>query len=75
MRMIKPEDIDFDIFVDEETMTIQAIVDVYDAVPVVRCKDCKNSSDKTGISVLCKKLKLLIPGEWYCADGKRRKDV
>lgn len=44
-----------------------------DAVPVVRCKDCKHR----GIHIFNKKLsmpqsKKTVDDEWFCADGKRR---
>lgn len=75
MRMIKPEDIEFDIFVDEENMIIQATVDVHDAVPVVRCKDCKHSArERLGYS--CEmNYRLATNGNFYCADGERKENV
>ena len=54
-----------------------------DAVPVVRCKDCKYGESETNMfgddMVMCQnKLNpigyedLLMPPEFYCADGERR---
>ena len=46
-----------------------------DAVPVVRCKDCKHSYDSVGgrccahgVCVDC-----VVSDDFYCADGERRK--
>lgn len=45
-----------------------------DAVPVVRCKDCKHSWED--ISGLCCShgvcVDLNVPGDFYCAYGKRK---
>lgn len=46
-----------------------------DAVPVVRCKDCKHYD---GESKMCLNKNIGMYGDepsldWYCADGERRK--
>ena len=72
MRMVKPEDIDFDIFVDEENMIIQATVAVYDAVPVVRCKDCKHRDHYECNNIMLGKTRCGVTDDWFCADGERK---
>ena len=47
-----------------------------DAVPVVRCKDCRyyardNDRPPRG---KCLPLNILSVDDWYCADGERRED-
>lgn len=43
-----------------------------DAVPVVRCKDCKRCDiDTTHHKYFCMRYGLDIPGNWYCADGDK----
>lgn len=83
MRMIKPEDIEFDILVDEENMIIQAVVDVHDAVPVVRCKDCKWWEKLDYLDSVCRDLRFctyVIGTEFvrkeydYCSRGERKDD-
>ena len=42
-----------------------------DAVPVVRCKDCKHFDGES----CCENIGLIIPnGAWFCADGERREE-
>lgn len=55
-----------------------------DAVPVVRCRDCKYAHMTYGGEVkYCDKISmpddegdygyaLYLPGDWFCADGERR---
>ena len=56
-----------------------------DAVPVVRCKDCKwwadvdGATKKIGLGACCcgnkvMRLGFLTPKDWYCADGEREED-
>ena len=44
-----------------------------DAVPVIRCKDCKHHEDEENGMVYCKRV---IGGwadeEWFCAGGERK---
>ena len=47
-----------------------------DAVPVIRCKDCKHSCDYTDIfpdrAYKCIKNGRFHNERWYCADGERK---
>ena len=58
-----------DYFLDED------ISPTIDAVPVVRCKDCKHfgryyAESKNGV---CNKLNIIERSEdWFCADGERK---
>lgn len=50
-----------------------------DAVPVVRCKDCKYVCDYTDIYPKSEGYKCIKNGKfhdenWYCADGERKTD-
>ena len=54
-----------------------------DVVEVVRCKDCKHcewyikASYKNGVEVEsheCRKYKMAVTRDWFCADGERRED-
>lgn len=56
-----------------------------DAVPVIRCKECKwwydisGSKKMIGMGACCYKLKpmrlgFMTPSDWYCADGERKDD-
>lgn len=47
------------------------MIPTVDAVPVVRCKDCKFGRDKP-YGIWCSGK--MMPSEWYCADGERKKD-
>lgn len=40
-----------------------------DAVPVVRCKDCKYF-----YSECCLKTGFCVDDDWFCADGERKED-
>ena len=52
-----------------------------DVAEVVRCKDCKHcewyikASYKNGVEVEsheCRKYKMAVTRDWFCADGRRR---
>lgn len=50
-----------------------------DAVPVVRCKDCKHceyASNRipTEQAWVCYKLGIDVEQDWFCADGERKDD-
>ena len=49
-----------------------------DAVPVIRCKDCKHCIEDKGDLVSVKVCELnhnkVQPDDWFCADGEREKD-
>lgn len=50
-----------------------------DAVPVVRCKDCKHceyASNRipTEQAWVCYKLGIDVVQDWFCADGERKDD-
>lgn len=50
-----------------------------DAVPVVRCRDCKYWDTVSGSTFApmhhqCKITKLMSTGTWYCASGERKND-
>ena len=60
----------------KELLGIQPTVD---AVPVVRCENCRHGTTAHGISdgwVLCTKPyvigAVMHPNDWFCADGKRK---
>ena len=63
-------------------MTYAAINDVkcfptVDAVPVVRCRDCKYWDTIPGSTFApmhhqCKETRLMTTGTWYCPLGKRK---
>lgn len=59
----------FSVFV-EAKLTLDAMPTV-DAVPVVRCKDCKHYDGKW-----CLLFDMVNSdmGDWFCADGERRSD-
>ena len=46
-----------------------------DAVPVVRCKDCKHGKGKIADRVRCSIHSWWVPDSWYCSDGERKDDV
>lgn len=54
-----------------------------EAVPVVRCKDCKHRFDGEHVHNCCEQLmeksgwitEIPVDDNWYCADGERREDV
>ena len=76
MRMI-----DADVFIKKMTGVYEEyLYDVLDdtptidAVPVVRCEDCKHSVRKQ-IGYGCEmNYRLATNGNFYCADGERKKD-
>ena len=44
---------------------------IVDAIPVVRCKDCKYY--KPGLLIECEKAHNTMQGfDWFCADGERK---
>lgn len=45
-----------------------------DAVPVVRCKDCKNSRGKIANRTKCGLHNWWVGFDYYCADGERKDD-
>lgn len=47
-----------------------------DAVPVVRCKDCKWFRDSNGIDgfCYCDRIYRRCGTHWFCADGERKED-
>lgn len=46
-----------------------------DVVEVVRCKECIHNKDANRtIYVLCECVDGLLPIDWFCADGERRKE-
>lgn len=59
---------------DDETVEILDDMPTVDAVPVVRCKDCKNSYDSVGgracaygVCVDC-----VVPDDFFCIYGERK---
>ena len=44
-----------------------------DAVPVVRCKDCKHYN--AGFECLIEGYGIERPKDWFCADGERKEDI
>lgn len=46
-----------------------------DAVPVVRCKDCKFLAEPLfEEAIICRKHLVKGNGEWFCADGERSEE-
>lgn len=45
-----------------------------DAVPVVRCKDCKRHNAKAGELYRCDLLNVWYDGDFFCADGERSEE-
>lgn len=46
-----------------------------DAVPVVRCKDCKHHDDEEIGMVYCpKQIGGWVKTDWFCADGERKEE-
>lgn len=43
-----------------------------DAVPVVRCKDCKNAREKENGYYACDWSAFLTRGDWFCSHGERK---
>ena len=57
----------------------RSVTPTVDAIPVVRCKDCKHRGDRNKCIVAFVAEKQEMPyffydnrGEWFCADGVRR---
>ncbi len=53
---------------------IKYVLPTVDAVPVVRCKDCKHSWEDIG-GLCCSHgvcVDLTVPGDFYCAYGERK---
>ena len=50
-------------------MVLKAVPTI-DAVPVVRCQDCKYRFDSIRCQMYSEGMK--TPDSWYCADGERR---
>ena len=67
---------------DGNSLSAIACAPIIDAVPVVRCKDCKwwmpnggkapASIPAVGACGYRKGLERLTTGKWYCADGERK---
>lgn len=58
-------------------LTMVEYAQTIDAVPVVRCKDCKHceyASNRipTEQAWVCYKLGIDVEQDWFCADGERR---
>ena len=49
----------------------RSITPTVDAVPVVRCKDCRNNNQ---CSIQFKFADADNPGDWFCADGAKSDD-
>ncbi len=70
---------------DYARYNIDQNIPTIDAVPVVRCKECKHyeidklkkdgTDDRRYKPTYCTFLRLHLPEDWYCADGKRREDA
>lgn len=66
-----------------EREVFDSIVDAQptiEAVPVIRCKDCKHcditevfdaKTAKSRQELFCMRYGMDIPGDWYCADGEK----
>jgi hypothetical protein len=46
----------------------RSVTPTIDAVPVIRCKDCKHILPKG----FCHKHSRKVADDWFCADGERR---
>lgn len=44
----------------------------FDAVQVVRCKDCKYYPNGDGSTKWLPCMEIITPPGWYCADGERK---
>ena len=76
MRLIDAEWVQKD-YMDMNNGKRLLLIDVaptIDAVPVVRCRDCKwrNDQDRS-FWTPCDELK--VADNWFCADGERREDA
>lgn len=54
-------------FADETPPTI-------DAVPVIRCKDCKNRNRYECDRIRLGETKCGVTDDWFCADGERKEE-
>ena len=45
-----------------------------DAVPVVRCKDCKHREQYECNYIMLGNTKCGVTDDWFCADGERKED-
>lgn len=73
-RVIKPSELGVErYYVSEDDINNAPTVD---AVPVVRCKDCKYCSEIRKGSILssCKILQCCVTEDWFCAYGEKRTD-
>ena len=56
----------------------KSVAPTIDAVPVVRCKDCKNACVYDDDGVICTHIDSngndKHPAGWFCADGRKRDD-
>ena len=55
--------------------TVGDIVDnalTIDAVPVVRCKDCKHRDHYECNNIMLGKTRCGVTDDWFCADGERK---
>ena len=55
----------------------RSVTPTVDAIPVVRCKDCKYY-EKTGAGTQFARcnhhqIMTMLPGDWYCADGELKR--
>lgn len=50
------------------------VIAAYDAVPVVRCKDCKHTLKGNNGALVCCLTKMVgtTDPNWFCADGERK---
>ena len=86
MRLIDGDELLTAFPVDDEPMLTKSCVRMtirrmptVDAVPVVRCKDCRFRQSRVSRIIdgkecnLCEMIKGYKPADWYCADGERKK--
>lgn len=59
-------------FLDEINRT--PTIPITDAVPVVRCKDCKRHNAKARDLYRCDLLNVWHDGDFFCADGERNEE-
>lgn len=77
MRLIDADDLIYMEYGGIEFVPTEFIKDAptIDAVPVVRCKDCKYKEDEEPGMVYCQNQKGgWVREDFFCADGKRRAD-
>ena len=59
----------------DEVMRILCKVPTIDAVPVVRCKDCKHHHDSFGEEYCYRSYTPMpVSAEWFCPKGERKND-